>query len=340
LNGPVGYCKTVLAQAIAKTMPPHAPGSLKDDQSVKDLQAWCGQAASAGPSDRGDPHLTTTNGINYDFQAAGEFTALRNSATDFEVQVRQTPISTASVVGPDAHTGLTSCVSINTAVAVRLGPYRVSYQPGINGADGQKVLQLYINGQPFQLGPQGIKLGGGRIVPVAIGTGINIFFPDQTRLLVVADYWTSQNQWYLNLDLFNTTGREGIMGTITSGTWLPRLPDGSSVGPLPALLHQRFVDLNQKFADAWRLTNATSLFSYAPGTSTATFTNRNWPPEGPPCIVPGSSIPPAQPVEPQYAQTVCRDVKDAKMKAQCIFDVTVTGNPGFANTYLKTQQLK
>jgi hypothetical protein len=136
LNGPVGYCKTILTQAIERTMPPSAPGSLKNDQSILDFLAWCGSPASAGPSGRGDPHLTTTNGINYDFQAAGEFTVLRNSATDFELQARQSPVATASVVGPDAHTGLTSCVSINTAVAVRIGRYHVSYQPSFSSAEG------------------------------------------------------------------------------------------------------------------------------------------------------------------------------------------------------------
>jgi hypothetical protein len=190
------------------------------------------------------------------------------------------------------------------------------------------------------LGSQGIYVGGARIVPVAVGSGIEIFFPDQTRLLVVSEWWGSQNTWYMNVELFNATGREGILGTITPGTWLPRLPDGSSMGPRPALLHQRFVDLNQKFADAWRLTDITSLFTYAPGTSTATFTNHNWPPETPPCVIPGSSIPPARPLEPEYAQALCREVLDAKMRAQCVFDVTVTGEPRFAQTYLRTQQLR
>jgi hypothetical protein len=340
LSSELGQYCGILAQAIARTMPPGNPGGLVNDPTVRAFQDWCNVPASAGPSDRGDPHITTTNGINYDFQAAGEFTALRNSATNFELQVRQTPVSTASVVGPDPHTGLTGCVSINTAVAVRLGPYRVSYQPRIYSAGGESVLQLYINGRPVLISPQGIDLGGGRIVPVAIGNGIEIFFPDQTRLLVISDWWPSQNKWYMNIDLFNATGREGLMGAITSGNWLPRLPDGSSLGPMPAFLPQRFIDLNQKFADAWRLTDITSLFTYAPGTSTATYTNLNWPPQTPPCIIPGSPIPPAQPLDPEYAQRLCREIRDEKMRAQCVFDVTVTGQPGFAQTYLRTQQLR
>src|SRR5205823_11250796 len=73
------YCNTILQQAINRTMPPSAPGSLKNDPAIVAFKAWCSSAPSSGPSDRGDPHLTTTNGIHYDFQSGGEFTALRNS---------------------------------------------------------------------------------------------------------------------------------------------------------------------------------------------------------------------------------------------------------------------
>ena len=70
------------------------------------------------------------------------------------------------------------------------------------------------------------------------------------------------------------TSREalGIAGAIGPDTWLPALPDGSSIGPLPGTSHGRYVDLNQKFADAWRVTDANSLFDYGSGTSTSTFT--------------------------------------------------------------------
>jgi len=36
-----GYCKTILKQAITRTMPPSAPGSLANTQEVKDFQALC-----------------------------------------------------------------------------------------------------------------------------------------------------------------------------------------------------------------------------------------------------------------------------------------------------------
>src|SRR5204863_9443964 len=41
----------------------------------------------------GDPHLTTVDGIQYDFQGAGEFVLLRDGSA-MEVQTRQKPVTT------------------------------------------------------------------------------------------------------------------------------------------------------------------------------------------------------------------------------------------------------
>ena len=84
-------------------------------------------------------------------------------------------------------------------------------------------------------------------------------------------------------------------------TWLPLLPSGATVGPKPASLHERYVALYQTFADAWRVTDQTSLFVYAPGTSTKTFTDRDWPAEKPPCkLKPQFEIPGRQPAARQH----------------------------------------
>jgi hypothetical protein len=36
-----GYCGTILSKAIAKTMPPGKPGSLKDDAEIKKFLSLC-----------------------------------------------------------------------------------------------------------------------------------------------------------------------------------------------------------------------------------------------------------------------------------------------------------
>ncbi len=299
----------------------------------------------------GDPHITTADGIHYDFQGAGEFIALRD-ADGVEIQVRQGPIATTFNPGADAHDGLATCVSLNTAVAARVGTHRVTIQPNISGVPDPSGLQLRVDGVLTTLGANGIDLGsGGRIVKSSVGDGFEIDFTNGTVLSVMPLFWTSQGKWYLNVDVFRTPSMDGItgaavgtpatggiMGAIMPGSWLPALPDGASMGPMPAALHQRYVDLYQKFGNAWRVTDETSLFDYASGTSTATFTLKTWPLEKPPCVIP--EVTSVKPLAPLLAQRLCRAVTDKNMNANCVFDVTVTGEPGFAKLYLLSQRIR
>src|SRR5213078_1076760 len=115
--------------------------------------------------------------------------------------------------------------------------------------------------------------GQGGVKP-SPGNGIEVDFPDGTVLFATPLFWTSQGKWYLNVDVYHTVATDGIMGAIAPGSWLPSLPNGLSIGPLPASLHQRYLDLYTRFADAWRVTDKTSLFDYKQGTSTDTVTYR------------------------------------------------------------------
>lgn len=294
---------------------------------------------SGGPAAmEGDPHITAVGGIHYDFQGAGEYVALRDY-DGLEIQTRQTPIATTFNPGPDAHDGLATCVSLNTAVAARVGNHRVTYQPNTSGVPDPSGLQLRVDGTLRTLPATGIDLGdGGRVLNGPGGNGIQVDFPDGTALIVTPNWWASQSKWYLNVDAYNTPAILGIMGPMAMGSWIPALPDGTSMGPMPAALHQRYIDLYHKFGNAWRVTDKTSLFDYAPGTSTKTFTLDSWPLEKPPCVIP--QTPPVKPAEPGVAERACRLVLDKNMKRDCLFDVTVTGEPGFAKAYLVSQRIR
>jgi hypothetical protein len=296
-----------------------------------------GPDCGSDSSDDGDPHLTTVDGIHYNFQSAGEFVSL-SDGNSLQIQTRQTPGATTFNPGPDPYDGLATCVSINTAVAARVGTHRVTLQPNLSGVPDPSGLQLRVDGVLTKLGANGLDLGSGGRVMASAGGAVRIDFPDGTVLLVTPGWWVSQRKWYLNVSVFHTTALEGTMGTSAPGSWLPALPNGTSLGSMPASLHQRYVDLNQTFADAWRVTPQTSLFDYAPGTSTATFTLSGWPKENPPCVIPGQ--PPVKPLDPQAAQRACRLILDKNRNADCVFDVRVTGETGFAKTYLLTQQIQ
>ena len=304
----------------------------------------------------GDPHITTVDGVHYDFQGAGEFISLRSDrqgggesaaprSDGLEIQTRQTGIATTFLPGANGYTGLQTCVALYSAVAARVGKHRVSYEPNLSGVPDPSGLQLRVDGVLTTLAPQGIDLDGSRIVPPWGGAGIEIDFSDKTILIVTPAFWPDQQKWYLNVNVYAATATAGIFGKLAAGSppyypasWLPALPDGTSLGPKPDSLHQRYLDLYGKFADAWRVTDATSLFDYAPGTSTATFTDRGWPRENPQsCAVEGQPSA-GPPVDVGVAETACSAVVDNNMRADCVFDVSVTGFTGFANTYVLAQQ--
>jgi hypothetical protein len=330
-------------------MPQGAPGTLAGDATVNNFMAWCGVPGTSGPSNRGDPHLTTANGINYDFQAAGEFVSLRNSSNGFELQTRQTPVLTSFIPGANAYTGLASCVSLNTAAALRVGKHRITYQPAKSRGARPEDMQLQIDGRAVVLPSGGRNLGGSnRIAATASGGGLDVRLEDGTRILITPNYWASEGYWYLNVEVLNTPAREGTMGHILGTDWLPRAPDGGSFGPAPATLLARHGLLNGVFAEAWRVTDSTSLFDYAPGTSTATFTNRNWPPRpgGSCAAIRGNPVPgrqprePRKPINPAVAERLCRPIEDKTAFRNCVFDLTIMGDPGVAEGYRRSLGLR
>jgi hypothetical protein len=343
------YCDTVLPQALARTMPRGSPGTALGTPAITNLLALCSLPPTSSTADEGDPHLTTTNGIHYDFQAAGEFTALRNADGDFEIQTRQTPVSTSFTPVADAYTGLASCVSLNTAAALRVGSRRISYEPTLGKPGSDADMQLRIDGVPVKLPDGGLDLGdGARITNADASGGLDVKAADGTRVIITPTPWASEGYWFLNIDVFHTTARDGITGSILPGSWLPLAPNGASFGPAPASLDDRRIVLNQKFADAWRVKDTTSLFDYAPGTSTASYTDRNWPPKsGAPCVAtidawgaPAHASPQVTAIDVKTAQKLCHAVEDKPSFANCVFDVVATGNAGMADAYVRSVGLR
>jgi len=296
----------------------------------------------------GDPHLTTVDGVHYDFQSAGEFTALRGDKV--EIQTRQSPVPTATVPITNEYTGITHCVSIYTAVAAKFGSTRVTLQPSPGAEPDPKSMQLRVNGQLTQLGnvplivrakPEaGAKVGKIEVTITQHADGV-IEMTDATgmQLVVTPNYWSSQKVWYLNVNVYQTAAQQGTMGRLGKRSWLPALPDGSSLGPKPATENDRYQALYEKFADAWRVTDQTSLFDYAPGTNTATFTLDEWPRNHPQsCDIQGQTS--VQPATDQVAEDACANVVNAVQRADCVFDVKMTGHTGFAKGYEGMQGFK
>jgi len=250
---------------------------------------------SDGYSD-GDTHILTVNGIHYDFQAAGEFVALRD-ANGLEIQTRQTPVS-----GKEH-------VSINTAIAARVGQHRVTWQPNLSGQPDPSGLQLRVDGDLAMIGVDGQDLeGGGHLAMLDDGHTLKIDFPDGTTLIAASHWWDHRQQWYLSVKIFHSPGTEGIIGAIKQDSWK-----------------------QQEFAETWRVTDETSLFDYAPGVSTRNFTPQN---------VPAESKPQVTPEQKAFAQHECDGITNEHLLKDCQFDVAMTEDPIFAKSARILQKIQ
>jgi len=304
----------------------------------------------------GDPHLLTLDGVRYDFQGAGEFVALKD-ADGTEIQVRQKAISTTFVPGANPYHGLKTCVSLNSAVAARVGKHRITYQPLIrdNEIDPERMM-LRVDGKPVELNNEKLSLReGGMIIPTDQEGGLLIEYPDKYALTVVPKFWDSQQTWYLNVSLVrrpvvssggispvaNPVGIGGLNAPIDPASWLPALPDGTLFGSMPASIEDRFVVLYEKFGEAWRVTDTTSLFDYESGQSTSDFTDRRWPrPESDSSCPVENQEPVEKPLPLAVAQDICGDIIDKDERENCIFDAMIMGEGGdVGRTYARSARL-
>ncbi len=193
-------------------------------------------------------------------------------------------------------------------------------------------LQAHVDGAVVDLSAGPKDLGGGGSIS-AYTNGFEIDFPDGTKM------WTlSVGQYGINAQISPSasliqTGA-GLLGAIVpGGMGVPALPDGSRL-PAATSTDQRNSILYGQFADAWHLTDATTLFDYDPGKSTASYTIRPYPTN--PKF---SGVADLSPAQVSAGDSACSTVTDATLHDECVFDVGVTAQPGFAGVYAATQQL-
>ena len=290
-----------------------------------DVSEYCTRPSFPPPcqsncgNSNGDPHLRTINRYTYDFQAAGEFVLLRSPDSSVEVQSRQEPYTSSRFPG----------VSTNTAIAVRDNGHRV----GVYATEAGLIVR--IDGQQVDLS-SAPDLGPGAAVKT-IKNGIEVDFPDGTVLSAL-----SVGHWGINAVVTASptllAGGTGLLGPITPGNMgVPALPDGTQLPAAPDF-DTRHSILYGQFADAWRVTDASSLFDYDPGKSTASYTDHNFPSDADDAALTTALASP-DPSQQAAAQSACAGVTDADLLSDCEFDVYATGDDGFAQQYQATEDL-
>lgn len=262
----------------------------------------------------GDPHLGTFDGRAYDFQGVGEFIVVENlpGTPALTVQARTRPY------------GASGQVSVMTAMATKLGANRVGFYT--NGA----THELKVDGAVLSI-PTGTTQGlpdGGRILRQAANSYL-LYYPGQDRLVVTL------NAGYLDLNFALPPSRQGkVRGLL--GNYNLRveddfaLRDGTQLTP-PLSFAQLYTG-SASMASSWRITQQESLFDYATGENTSTYTDTNFP-DSPVSV---NDLPPAQ---RDVARARCLEakVKGPFFLDSCIVDFALTQDPTFVTAAARVE---
>lgn len=241
----------------------------------------------------GEPHIFTMDGRSYDFQAVGEFVMASAPSENFQLQARFIPFGsdrTVSVVGGLALRSNDTVVQLNRDGSVLI--------------DGEPVLVEDLDAVVLDDGSMLMRSGefvryssaDARIALTYNGRSVEFFDPE--KLLGGGLSGPRDGNWRNDL-------------TTSTGEVLP-----SNVGT--DVLYGRF-------ADSWRVTNESSLFTYAEGESTATFTDKTYPSS----VI---TIADFSAGEIETATAVCNQagVQPGPVFDDCVFDILVTGDAVYA----------
>lgn len=311
--------------------PPITTPCERSKQTAAKPQTPISPGAKTKGTSYGDPHMITFDGLKYSFQTVGEFVLVKSIASNFEVQSRQ------GAMGPS--------ISMNTAVAIRVGSNRVALYAK-NLPDDDSSTPLRVNGKPTRLENGSLELPGGGMVQgsgsyylitAPTGEQIGVSFTGNGRM-DITPYIESGSGRYVGLlgnadgspdnDLQTRSGKK--LMTKQNSTYGVLSQALQNTLPVPVPLGQAekvfFEVMYREFGDSWRIRQADSLFDYAAGRDTQSYTNRSFPASF-------LSLNSFMPLQLREAEKICRQAGvESELMEGCLFDVANTGDASFAKS--------
>jgi hypothetical protein len=260
-----------------------------------------------GGTSGGDTHISTFDGLRYDFQVVGEYTLVRSTKDDFAIQIRQVPAMQSRTV------------TVNQAMATTIGGRRVS----IARENNQLVLRvdgtIVTDTMP--------KLTGGSITPAPNMYGMSFLleWPDGTTATV-------GGARLFDIRVKPAASRKGALAGLLGDDDGSRANDLVATGNSSLGLKPTADDINHALADRWRIAPDASLFDYQPGESAATFTDSTFP---------DARVDPSYAASAAEAEKRCRlsGITDTHLLHDCIVDFAVTSDFLFVSAYSHAQQV-
>ena len=299
---------------------------------------WCKTQPTPGPQtgrhpcgtgcggSNGDPHLRRSSGSATTSRPRASTSCSDPPDGSIEIQGRQEPPCLTGSASPPPSFGSNCQATINTAVAVKVNGHRIGFysvgrrarrpsrrqprrreprSPPPTWAPGATLDRL---SPRLRARPSGRDEAVGAVARRVRGSTSSSSRPDTLPPSGVGLIARSHR---------------------TAGLHVPALPDGTAL-PVPIDRHERYHELYEVLAPAWRVTYVDVAHSTTSPARRRFVPRRGLPPEAAPLL---DRRP--RPDRACQARTGCAAVTDKDLADQCAYDTAVTGDTRYATLYAR-----